>query len=603
MSTTSRRPAGPTLLLAAAATALGGAARAQNALGDGRGLDATPQVGATSNAPVRDLQAEVAFRNAIVTGNAGNFQSFRGDVGYSAAGEFRGFLGSDETFAFRRDSLISGLAGLGIRGTSALQYQFALSTGSTPPDGLVGGFSVGRGGFSVANPGASTPPAGAAPGGFQADPASLQGLRRAAPDPFEARGDDGTLLNALRSPSIYTANQGLSQVFLARFDVREMPGVALTASELRSVRAARLAVDQEFGRFATPEGEEDEQPAGTAAPLDTRIEPTGGPAGPANIVLPEVNPQTVHAELLERFDATPRNGVSTRGQLEILRRMLTAPELFDRPDVPTPGAAEDPAADDADGATPSAAALDAGPEAVPDAPPAATANAPEVSRREQDLRRRIRSIDPTVLKAIRSTERVNRLIDEDRARGTAYGEHVMAGERLLARGRFFEAEERFVNALSLRRGDVTTRIGRVHAQLGAGLFVSAAVNLRAVLIENPEVAGARFSRDLLPRAERLAEVRADLNALIDSRRGDDIGLAAALLLGFIGYQTDDRAAIERAFTVIDAPGVPAPTDVTDARLAALLRTVWLEPDADANAEPGPNRDPEPRANPAPEPGG
>jgi hypothetical protein len=116
-----------------------GTAGAQNALGDGRLLDNNLSAQGTANTPVRDLDAEIRFRNAIVTGNAPGGLSFRGDVGYTAPGEFRGELGSDSTFAFRRDSLVSGLAGAGIRGIDALQYQMALTTGSMPPQSLVGG--------------------------------------------------------------------------------------------------------------------------------------------------------------------------------------------------------------------------------------------------------------------------------------------------------------------------------------------------------------------------------------------------------------------------------------------------------------------------------
>src|SRR5690606_2294464 len=85
-----------------------------------------------------DLAAEMRFRNAVVTGNAPGGLSFRGDVGYRAAGEFTGRLGADDTFSFRRDTVYSGLGGMGLRGTDSLQYQFALTTGMRPPPGFAG---------------------------------------------------------------------------------------------------------------------------------------------------------------------------------------------------------------------------------------------------------------------------------------------------------------------------------------------------------------------------------------------------------------------------------------------------------------------------------
>ena len=111
----------------------GSAANAQNALGDGNALDANPGQYGSSNYARPSLVDELRFRNSIATGNAPGGLSFRGDLGYRSAGEFTGELGSDSLFAFRRDSLYSGLAGMGIRGTDALQYQFALTTGSAPP--------------------------------------------------------------------------------------------------------------------------------------------------------------------------------------------------------------------------------------------------------------------------------------------------------------------------------------------------------------------------------------------------------------------------------------------------------------------------------------
>src|SRR5690606_6193755 len=50
-------------------------------------------------------------------------------------------------FSYRRDSFYSGLAGMGIRGTEALQYQFALTTGSEPPPNLRGSLLASRSGM------------------------------------------------------------------------------------------------------------------------------------------------------------------------------------------------------------------------------------------------------------------------------------------------------------------------------------------------------------------------------------------------------------------------------------------------------------------------
>jgi hypothetical protein len=121
---------GRLLVLAGSSLGITSGAVAQNA------LDHNQQVGSGGLNPSRpDFAQEVRLRNAIVTGNVPGGMSFRGNVGYRAPGELETNLGSNELFAFRRDSYYSGLGGLGIRGTEALQYQFAATTGNAPPPG------------------------------------------------------------------------------------------------------------------------------------------------------------------------------------------------------------------------------------------------------------------------------------------------------------------------------------------------------------------------------------------------------------------------------------------------------------------------------------
>src|SRR5262245_44191543 len=59
----------------------------------------------------------------------------------------------------------------------------------------------------------------------------------------------------------------------------------------------------------------------------------------------------------------------------------------------------------------------------------------------------------------------------------AYAVHMQRGEQHLSAGEYFAAEERFTAALGLRSDDPMAAVGRVHAQLGASLYSSAAANL------------------------------------------------------------------------------------------------------------------------------
>src|SRR5690242_13610043 len=82
-------------LTAALLVALASPAIAQ--IGTGRALDRNLQRGSGGVNPRSNSYAdELRFRNAVVTGNAPGGFSFRGDVGYRAAGEFSSRLGSDD---------------------------------------------------------------------------------------------------------------------------------------------------------------------------------------------------------------------------------------------------------------------------------------------------------------------------------------------------------------------------------------------------------------------------------------------------------------------------------------------------------------------------
>lgn len=551
----------------------------QNALGDGRALDNNLSTQGRANTPVRDLNAETRFRNAIVTGNAPNGLSFRGDVGYSAAGEFRGELGADDLFPFRRDSLTSGLAGAGIRGTAGLQYQFALTTGSRPPQDLIGTYSVGRGGFTVNN----QTPTGFVPRGANPD-ATPDILQR---NPDLERDDRGTLLWSLRSPSAYVANDGFHSTILATFRPGEHDGrrLGLTASGLRSVRISALQGDP--GPTSAPDGRGSrtgernagQNPARFNDQIDRRTT-TGGAEQPVDTRTDTrigTGLGTAHDRALERLSGREDDdpAVSQRARIELLRQRLAG----EAPLAPMP--ADEGSDTREDGAAPApapAGGADSGTGGVGEA-----RTGTSISARERAVRQRMLGLDPSLIEALGGEDRVRSLISEERASGDAYGEQIMTGERLMARGRYFDAEERFATALAHRQGDVTAQIGRVHAQLGAGLYTSAAVNLRELLLANPEVAGMRYGDDLLPTPARREAIVADLDRMMQDSAGSTVRRVGALLAAYLGYQTGDRALVERAFDATEADIVQqGDAGRSDARLSAFLRALWL-PDEPARS--------------------
>lgn len=500
---------------------------------------------------------ELRFRNAVVTGNAPGGMSFRGNVGYRAPGEFSSFLGSNSTFAFRRDSVISGMGGMGIRGTDALQYQFALSTGLTPPSGFAGVPSyLSRGG------------AGATAGTVRTGPVDLRNQEAAVLSPPRWRPEESTAemqalsLSAMRTPSAFITTRPLQPTILGSGTDEQGVPVGVTASGLRGVTFGPIFPGmQERERT----GEEPRPtPAELAGLRPMTDERPGQPALASQFDSPyeemldrmrRASAQRPGTRLDEETEAERDAAIAAwRERLTSLRAQLEEPmrgpgQRLSRPldmridprapvEEPEPGRLGDPAAgfDVLRGFSP---------ETV-------------------DILRRAGQIDALA---------VTREFD-------AYGVHMEAGQRHLSTGRFFDAEERFTAALSARPGDPMAAIGRVHAELGAGMFLSAAVNLRDLFIARPEIIGVRYKDDLLPTPQRIEDLKSRLAELIIARpaQARDNGM----LLAYLGFQTRDDAAMDRGLSVMSAPAREGealdPADEQLRRLALLLRQVWKDAD-------------------------
>lgn len=509
--------AGVVCLLAASTAASG-----QNALGDGRRLDRNPLRGSGgANAPTRDLAAEVRFRNAIVTGNAPGGLSFRGDAGYRAPGEFMAPLGSNNLFNFRRDSVYSGLAGLGIRGTDALQYQFALTTGNAPPQGFTGSGIVSRSGGADAT--GAVPPAGRTPGTRPDQPVAVIAPGQPGAD------RRGTEMWLLRSPSAFVSTRSIEPSLMA-----VLPGgqageeVGVTASGLRGLASAPMKRDEPF---EPAPGSSERIDLGAGAIV------SGAPKEGADAQA-EAARRTGYHDLLDRMAARgislPEGPPAAPGEESVpaWRRRLN--EL--QRQLEGAGKA------DARRAT----------------PPTGTDGAPTTTPRDtvdllRDAGGKITRLAPSGF--------------------DAYAVHMQRGQKYLAEGQYFFAEERFTAALGVRPDDPMASIGRVHAQLGAGLFSSAATNLRLVLVKHPEMAGARYGEGAFPDAGRSARIIQRLDGLVAS--GGGLGADTGLLLAYVGYQTGDPGATTRGLTAMEGRGgAPDPQLL---QLARLLREVWANP--------------------------
>lgn len=541
------------------AAALSGAlfascAQAQNALGDGTGL-ANPldvyQQQLRSESRTDQFRRENAFREAIVTGRAVGGSAFRGDVGYGSGTEFRGELGSDANYAFRRDSALSGVAAQGISGAQALQYQFSLSTGSPMPSGFAGNGVYARpGGFS---PSLSMQPSAMGVQRF-AESSAIQSVPLANRS-FSELAAAGESLRAeardLRSISGLLGQRSLGPSTLQTIETGlGRPSYQIEVSPISGVRTREVLsplVVGQSGRLA-------ETPSASRVPSNS----------PGSLSM--VNRMTVERPDLAVEPSRPVTGPD--GQ--VLQPDLDAPQPADpaRPGDPTQPA------DRPEGFDPLAPMQPEQPLDQIESPVMDPARFMMPSARMDEIRRRLVGEPPEDENPMLSPEEAELLGDlpmveelvvrsEGLAENPAYALHMARGQELLAEGMYFDAEERFVTALSIRPEDPTALIGRTHAQLGAGLLLSAASNLRSVFQANPEIVGVRYAKGLLPKTSRLETM---LNELTFARSLPPAG--AGLLRAYVGYQYQDAALLSKGLEELAAG------DQADKALAELLGAVW-----------------------------
>jgi hypothetical protein len=554
-----------TFLLLSGATWSAGA---QNALGDGQALDANldpASGGRNSVAP----QADYRLRNLLVTGNVAGGRGFRGSVGYTASDDFRGIAGSDRFYRFERDSALSTIpyAAVG-RLDSAIGFGQDLGLveyrrQSTAPTTDVG------------------------------TRAQLLEERRFA-EYAEARArldrvlegttTRGSYFDAIATPdtvAVYRNEAGEPVRVTSSFTrgVRALPLTQdATALGLSAYDQARLLEDTLSNRLTVQPGraftdiDEARQGASTVLPggAESRVMP-GVPRSYQEIA------EAIEARLAAEGVGAAASGTRNAGLAAELARMR---DFLAGTTLPT----EDEEADVTPGATPLPlpGALPSGdlPSGVTTTQPGAT-TLPSLTG--DSITSRLPAPPPRTPSEFRLPPELNvemlrhgRKIDTLAPEGDErFAEMLRTAEGHLAARDFFLAEREFNRALRYQPNNPMAMAGLAFAQIGAGVQASAGVSVRRLFTKHPTLIDATWGDTLLPPQDRLDAAVAKVRQRAAEGRG---GSDSALLLAFVGRQTNDRALMTEGLDLMTAADADDP-------LAAVLRTVWLESDSTENDPP------------------
>jgi hypothetical protein len=156
---------------------------------------------------------------------------------------------------------------------------------------------------------------------------------------------------------------------------------------------------------------------------------------------------------------------------------------------------------------------------------------------------------------------------------------LSTGRAAMHEGDTFVAEKQFEVALLLKPGDPRATAGMLHCQTGANLPGAAAITLRGLFTEHPEMMDVSYAAQALPPTDRLQRCVASTRDLIRlGRKPADYGL----LLAYLGHLLRDPAIIREGLAHVTG-------STADDTMAELLRHLWLED--------GGSRTPEPAAAP------
>ncbi|MEZ6192000.1 MAG: hypothetical protein R3C45_12040 [Phycisphaerales bacterium] len=558
----------PTAIGLAVLMATGLPTYAQTPAGNnGRALDANLQVGSNGINP-EDGRLDFSHQNDIVTGNVGGGRAFQDNVGYGAVGEFRDNLGSDTLFNFRAQSL-----------SSSPNYLNAASVGGV---GQGGNVSIYR--------------------SFTNRSAQPQGPGLIAPNSGYYQVAPSNAFDTIYTSQINTQRsvQGLGgpnpSAGLALQAFGDRPTVGLNGQPLadREELSQQLYKDaKDAGTYQTPDNLGDSMrydtnlfdPFGKSTQEDLQKQMLQPGQLPATMLIGQqlqlLNGQDPNAA--DKLDPTRSRQVldTVFNRLEKKEAQGDGADVYDKllrsiKDRENAGSKPDKWDTNLDAPTP---------QQLTEAERAYDAIMKDLYGDDYKSRRKETATKDPDTGDADSGDEVRGVVDQlnyDLPRletlasnkQTRVANLTREAEAALAAGKYLTAESRYRQLILDVKDDPMPRVGLVHAQLGAGMFRSAGMNLRALFVQHPELIAARYDQKLLPPQDRLQWVQRELQTVISQGEG---GKDAPLLMAYLGYQANSRQLVRYGLALAQSESPRDP-------LLAVIREIWLDGDDDSSSD-------------------
>ena len=513
---------------------------------DGHALDANQQVGSNGVNPA-DGRLDFSRQNDIVTGRVSGGRAFQGDIGYFGVGEFQGNLGSDALFNFQRDSISSSPSYLnatavgGFRTQDNFRVFRSFTNRSAQPQ----------------SPGLVAPSGGTYEVGNYANFGTIY---------------SGQVRTDAFRDSINRFAPGRAQQVFPTTGIRAAPDENDLTSDAVSEQLNSQAHEAGQSSMVNELSESLRVTGNTfdpfAAPADTNEQTMGLQAGqlPQGLLLGQ--------QLQDMYDPQAKQADPYRGQA-VLNTVFKRIE------------GKDADADDADVYDKLLSDIkkgekgDSGSQGFSDALEAPTSQQLTEAERAYDQimkelygedyqSRGSQSDEETDGEVKDVVEKLNydlpRLETLASNKRTRVAELTREAEAALANGKYLTAETRYRQLMREAKGDPLPIAGLVHAQLGAGMFRSAGVNLRNLFAKHPELIATRYDAKLLPPKDRLQWIQQELQTVISQGEG---GKDAPLLLAYLGYQADSRQVVRFGLALAQSKSPRDP-------LLLVVREIWLD---------------------------